>query len=303
MTKIVKCFVLLVFLFIGSCFNYERAPEVILTSPADGSYIRDSVKVYAEAIDNTEVRFVEFYIDSERLTVDSIYPYSFIWYPTISPGWHTIFAKAWDNKNNIALSNLVSVMIIDTTDTEPPLIGIISPAGWSTVSGNVLIRTQVSDNVGVSKVVFYIDGDSINTDLDAPFEYLWNTTGYADDYHSILAKAYDFGGNWANSLITVRVNNDTADHQPPQIAIVAPASWSTVSGTVLVRTEVSDDRGVSKVIFYVDGDSVAAVMNYPFNYLWNTTNLTNDYHTVLAKAYDHSGNWANSLITVRVNNQ
>ncbi|MEO0132573.1 MAG: Ig-like domain-containing protein, partial [candidate division WOR-3 bacterium] len=200
------------------------------------------------------------------------------------------------------LSNLVSVMLVDTTDTEPPLIGIISPAAWSIVSGNVLIRTQVSDNIGVSKVVFYIDGDSLASDLDAPFEYLWNTNNFSDDYHSILAKAYDVGGNWANALITVRVSNDTTDREPPQIAIVSPAAWGRVWGTVLVRCEVSDNRGVSRVVFYVDGDSVATVSSAPFNYSWNTTNLTNDYHTLLAKAYDFAGNWANSLITVRVDN-
>ncbi len=290
------------FLFYTGCFYYDKAPEVVITYPANGAYIRDSVKVYAEAIDNTVVKYLEFYIDGQLIATDSNYPYTITWNATALPGWHTILAKAYDEKNNVGLSNLVSVMLVDTTDTEPPLIGIISPAAWSIVSGNVLIRTQVSDNIGVSKVVFYIDGDSLASDLDAPFEYLWNTNNFSDDYHSILAKAYDVGGNWANALITVRVSNDTTDREPPQIAIVSPAAWGRVWGTVLVRCEVSDNRGVSRVVFYVDGDSVATVSSAPFNYSWNTTNLTNDYHTLLAKAYDFAGNWANSLITVRVDN-
>jgi hypothetical protein len=286
-----------------NCVNYDTQPEVLITYPPNGSAVKDSIIIYAEATDNAEVTCVEFYINNTKVYTDSQYPYTFTWQITQEPGWMSIYAKAFDVKNKIGLSNLVNVLVLDTTDTNPPLVGIISPAAWSTVHDTVLIRAEASDNRGIAKLVFYIDGDSIGCDFDFPFQFRWNTYRYSDDYHSILVKAYDLGNNWANALITVKVDNDTTDYEPPQIAIVSPASWSRVSGTVLVRTEVSDNREIAKVVFYIDGDSVYTKLTPPFNYSWNTTTVSNDYHTILAKAYDRQGNWANSLVTVLVANK
>ena len=155
----------------------------------------------------------------------------------------------------------------------------------------------------MSRVVFYIDGDSVYTDMTAPFNFDWNTHAVNNNYHTILAKAFDFNQNWTNAMITVLVQNpDTTDTESPQIAIISPAGWSTVSDTVQILTDVSDNRGVARVVFYIDGDSTYTDMTAPFRFNWNTHTVTNDYHTILAKAYDFSQNWANSMITVLVQN-
>lgn len=198
---------------------------------------------------------------------------------------------------------LSTACITNPDNSGMPEIAITSPAGWSNVSDTVMIRTEVWDDHGVDKVVFYVDSDSIGVDNSAPFQYAWNTYLYTNDYHSVIAKVYDFDSNWANAMITVRVQNpDTIDNESPQIAITSPAGWSIVSDSVLVRTEVSDNRGVAKVVFYIDGDSTYTDLTTPFTYLWNSTSVPNNYHTILAKAYDYSMNWANALITVLVQN-
>ena len=62
-------------------------------------------------------------------------------------------------------SNMVSASAPDTT---PPAIGISSPYNHATVSGIVPIGVVATDNVGVVKTQFYVDGVLVATDTAAP---------------------------------------------------------------------------------------------------------------------------------------
>lgn len=198
------------FLILSGCARGPQGPNlpmVMVSYPPNGAFVKDTVIIRAEAVDNVEIKKVGFYVDGESVAEDADAPYSCEWYTGGLSGAHTIFAKAWDNEDNCGLSNLVNVNIIDTTDNEPPQIVIVSPAPGATVSGTVEVLTEVSDNVGVAKVLFFIDGDSVFTDTVAPFSFSWNTTTYTNGPHTVLAKAFDFSENWANSMITVKVWN------------------------------------------------------------------------------------------------
>ena len=92
-------------------------------------------------------------------------------------------------------------------DTTPPQVTITNPQDGQTVSGTVIIRATASDNVGVSKVEFYIDGTKVGEDTSSPYEYSWNTTQYADGNHTIQVRAIDNAGNVGSASITVNVQN------------------------------------------------------------------------------------------------
>ena len=44
-----------------------------------------------------------------------------------------------------------------SSDTEPPAVAITGPTAGSHVSGNVTVTADASDNVGVTRVDFYLD--------------------------------------------------------------------------------------------------------------------------------------------------
>jgi hypothetical protein len=85
----------------------------------------------------------------------------------------------------------------------------------------------------------------------------------------------------------------TPDRTPPSIALTAPASGATVSGTISVAATASDDTGVVGVQFKLNGlnlgleDTVA-----PFALSWKTTSVPDGEHTLSAVARDASGNAA-----------
>jgi leucyl aminopeptidase len=64
-----------------------------------------------------------------------------------------------------------------------------------------------------------------------------------------------------------------------------------VTGTVRVSASAADsDSGISKVVFYVDGNARATVTAAPYRFNWNTANFTTGTHTLTAIATDVAGN-------------
>ena len=85
------------------------------------------------------------------------------------------------------------------------------------------------------------------------------------------------------------------DTTPPAVAITAPAGGSSVSGTVQVTANASDNVGVIAVRFLLDGADLGVEDSAsPFSVSWNTTTVTNGSHTLTAIARDAAGNTATS---------
>jgi murein DD-endopeptidase MepM/ murein hydrolase activator NlpD len=198
-----------------------------------------------------------------------------------------------------------------TQDTTPPQVSITSPQNGQTVSGTITIQASATDNVGVTKVEFYIDGNKVGEDQTPPYEYIWNTDNLQyNSTHTIQAKAYDKAGNVGVSNIVQVTIGDT---QAPQVIITNPQNGQTVSGTVTIQVSVVDKvsplkktiqkapSGISKVEFYIDNNKVGEDTESPYTYEWDTTNLTkNSLHVITVKAYDKAGNIGKDEVTVMI---
>ncbi|HWI64824.1 MAG TPA: S8 family serine peptidase [Symbiobacteriaceae bacterium] len=93
-------------------------------------------------------------------------------------------------------------------DKQAPTVSISSPAEGATVSGDVAIKADASDNVGVTKVLFYVDGNEAGTATTAPFSMNWSSTAVGDGAHTLVANAYDAAGNVGKSTaVRVTVKN------------------------------------------------------------------------------------------------
>jgi len=190
-------------------------------------------------------------------------------------------------------------------DTIAPVTAITAPAAGATVSGTASVTASASDNVGVTKVEFYVDGALASTDTNAPYTFSWNTTAVADGSHSLSSKAYDAANNIGTSAsVSVTVDNSApADTTAPTTAITAPSAGATVSGTTNVTASASDNVGVTNVEFYVDGVFAGSDSSAPYTFSWNTLTATNGSHSLSSKAYDAAGNSGTSTsVSVTVNN-
>lgn len=89
------------------------------------------------------------------------------------------------------------------------------------------------------------------------------------------------------------------DTTAPTVAITAPPSGSTVSGTsVTVSATATDNVGVVGVQFKLDGANLGAeITAAPYSLEWNTTIVTNGTHSLTVSARDAAGNMGVSVAT------
>jgi len=93
-------------------------------------------------------------------------------------------------------------------DITPPTTSITAPLNGATVNGTTSVTASASDNVGVTKVEFYLDGVLKSTDTTSPYAWSWDTTTATNGSHSLTSKAYDAALNVGTSTtVNVTVSN------------------------------------------------------------------------------------------------
>jgi hypothetical protein len=99
-------------------------------------------------------------------------------------------------------------------DTQPPAVAFTAPAAGGTVSGTVAVQATASDNVGVTKVEFYLDNTLETTSTAAPYSWSFDTTTAANGTHALKVLAYDAAGNIGQATESVTVQNAAGAVQP-----------------------------------------------------------------------------------------
>ena len=126
--------------------------------------------------------------------------------------------------------------------------------------------------------------------------------------YEFRVRAVGLGGNspWSN-IATVTSPTTPLDTTPPTVTILSPTNGATVSGTVAISAQATDNVAVEYLeISYWDqylGQQVilGAVTNGgPLSVSWNTSSLTPAAYTVRAYAYDALGNWKQTEVSVNV---
>ncbi|EKD85331.1 MAG: peptidase S8/S53 subtilisin kexin sedolisin [uncultured bacterium] len=90
-------------------------------------------------------------------------------------------------------------------DTQAPTVSITSPIDGSFVSRGkkITISATASDNVGVKKIEFYINGSLLYTDTTKPHTASWRVPSTRNVTYTITAKAFDTSNNTEQTSISV----------------------------------------------------------------------------------------------------
>jgi RHS repeat-associated protein len=184
----------------------------------------------------------------------------------------------------------LTVTYADGSTTVRPTVSVSAPAAGDVVGGTTTVTAAASDDGGVAKVDFYVDGAQAGTSSAPPFQLAWNTTTVGSGTHVLKAVATDDAGNATTSTdVSVSVDNSAA----PTTSVTSPAGGATVAGTATVTANAADDRGVSHVEFYVDGNRFTDTANAPYTGTLDTLSTTEPVydgpHQLTTKAYDAGG--------------
>lgn len=136
-----------------------------------------------------------------------------------------------------------------TADTTAPSTALTSPTGGATVSGTTTLSASATDNVGVSRVEFYLGSSLLGSSTASPYTYAWNTTGVANGSYSLTTRAYDAAGNvGTSSAVAVSVNNTTGGCSTTEQLLAnagfesGNVSWTATSGVISSGTTGSAAR-------------------------------------------------------------
>lgn len=178
-------------------------PSVSITAPADGATVTAGapVTVSADASDSDgTVTGVQFLVGATVLGTDTEAPFSVQWTPS-GTGARTLLARATDDDGATTTSASVGVTVQSAGggDVLAPVTTLTGPAqGTRGLVGSVSITATATDDVGVTRVEFQVDGETVGTDDTAPYEAtLPSTSVYASGAHTFRARARDAAGNWS----------------------------------------------------------------------------------------------------------
>jgi glucose/arabinose dehydrogenase len=90
-------------------------------------------------------------------------------------------------------------------DNVAPSVSITSPANNAIVARktNVTITATASDNVGVTRVEFFVNGALQCTDTGAPYSCVWRVPAAMNKTFQLQARAFDLAGNSGASTVQV----------------------------------------------------------------------------------------------------
>jgi thermitase len=205
-------------------------------------------------------------------------------------------------------STMITVAATDSADaraswsTYGPPIDIAAPGVgiWTTTNGGgygAVNGTSFSSPITAGVVALMLSANpSLKADqIDSLLMKSVVDLGAAgrDDY-------FGAGRIDAYKAVLAAKSASTTDTQVPTVSIVSPGT--SVKGIVNVNVNATDNLSVSRVELYAGGALVATDTTGPYSFSWDTTKRVDGAVSLVAKAYDSSGNVGSSTINVTVAN-
>ncbi|VVB87814.1 Uncharacterised protein [uncultured archaeon] len=144
------------------------SPTIDIISPPEGTNLSGNALINVSVWDNVFVTRVDYYVDG-TYTYTAGSDYNWSWNTkTMLDGNYTVTAVAYDAAGNSKPAS--RYYNISNTETDPPVITVISPLDLSTTDfRKPTIAAQISDDIGInfSSIILLVDG--VNKIANATF--------------------------------------------------------------------------------------------------------------------------------------
>ena len=281
------------------------APTVAITSPADGASVTGTTTVTAGAADDTGVASVRFRLgDTDLGAPDTSEPYSTSWDTTaLLDGPQTLTAVATDGAGNTRTSAAVTVRTAN-----PARVILIRPTAGEDIASTTVTATYRKAGDWAAgdgrHVHFRLDGGATRMDFDTDGDARYDITGVPGGSHALDYVVAD--GNHveqSGSGGSVAFSTTAPDASPPATAVTAPSAGASLTGSVTVTADATDDVGVRGVQFLLDGTALGAEdTTAPYSAAWDTRTATNGAHLLTARARDVVNQTTSEPVSVTVAN-
>jgi endoglucanase len=183
----------------------------------------------------------------------------------------------------------------------PPTVTLTAPtANQSFPAGttSVTLSANATDNVGVQRVEFRVNGVLVNTDTSSPYSFA--ATGLSAGTHTWSATAYDGGTPVLSTAASGSfVIQTTGGNTAPVVSFTAPTNnqqFPAGTTSVNLAATATDNVSVQRVEFRVNGTLVNTDTSSPYSY--TATGLSAGNHTATATAFDAGNPVLSTVATV-----
>jgi hypothetical protein len=203
--------------------------------------------------------------------------------------------------------NPAVVQVVDqntTTSGVQVAIGTLFPLTSSNLTNNTSgqIQFSVMENPGVSVTASgRIATITFTTVASGSSNINFTHTLNATTDTNVTGSGVNAG---TDRLTIVQNSTVTVDGNLPTVSVTAPLASASVTGTINLTANATDNIAVAGVQFKVDGANVGVEdTTSPYSVSWNSTGVSNGTHSITAVARDSSNNIATSAaISVTVTN-
>jgi PKD repeat protein len=256
-----------------------KAPEVIVTSPADGASLPSQVHVVAAGFSGSPVTTMQIYVDGA--VVYSVNSANLDGTVSVASGPHTLVVKGWDNAGR----NFYKQMAV--TINKPPIAALTLSSGSILVGGTVAASASTStdpDGTIASTVISFGDGSSA-TAVSASHQYKLAGT------YTVKATVTDNLGASSSTISTVVV-------KPQFVSISSPTTTSTSATSVRAAGSAFSGYPVVATQVYLDG---ALKFQSSTGIADTTLPVAVGTHQLVIQGWDSSGATFKSAVSVTRN--
>ncbi|NND60728.1 MAG: hypothetical protein HKN49_10715 [Gammaproteobacteria bacterium] len=274
-------------------------PVVAVTTPP--SPLGGTVLFEIDAADDTAVAVVRLYIDDALIGSATVPPYQVSWDSTlVADGMHNLRAEAEDTAGNLGNSDVLVITVQNSTGPQPT---------WRWIQDNIFTprcvvchqQGGIADFLWLNEAASY--AQLVNTPSTEGGPPLRVQPGDPDNSSLVqrlegtLSPQMPLG---AAALLPAEIAavrqwitdgalpEPPSDQTPPSVTLVSPGN--TVSGSITVNADASDDTGVAAVRFYINGALAGSDTSAPYQFNWDTTAVADGTYELGAEADDVAGN-------------
>lgn len=254
-----------------------KAPEVIVSSPANGASLASQVHVVASGFSGNPVTAMQIYLDSTLVyKVNSPNLDTTI---TVASGTHTLVVKGWDTTGR-NFSKSLSV----TISNQAPV------AALSLSSSSILVGASITASTAGSS-----DPDGSIAAASIDFGDGSSIAAASGSHQYTVAGSYTVKATVKDNLGATSTKSATLTVKPQSVTITSPTFTSTSNSSVRATGIASSGYTVLSTQVYLDG-----VLKYKSSTSTadTTLSLSTGTHKITIQAWDSSGAVFKSLVSI-----